>query len=784
MRVPINWLKEYVDIKISAKELSDKLTMSGTENEILHAESGSFEGIVVGKILEIKKHPNADKLQITRTSVGKETLQIVCGAPNIEVGQKVPVALIGAQIGGFEIKEAELRGVKSYGMLCSEAEIGISDDHTGIMVLDSRSKVGSALSEALNIGDTVLEAELTPNRGDCLSIFGITREVSVVTGQKMKMPVVKIQETKEKASDLLSVEIKNKDICRRYIVRVVKGVKIGPSPRWIQERLAASGVRPINNVVDVTNYVMLEMGQPLHVFDADKISGNIIVRGAEKGEKIKTLDGVIRELDTSDLVISDNKEAVAVAGVMGGENSEVTDKTKTIVLESANFSPISVRKTALKLALRSESSTRFEKGLPLKLAEEAANRAASLLAEVAGGEVLAGAVDIGEKIDEERKVTLQFKNIKSFIGEDISAQKATAILKSLGFLLVGKDKEKADFSIPYWRLDVSIEADLLEEVARIYGYENIPSTLPEGVLPEHEKNEKIEISKRIREVLTALGFFEVYSYSLTSKEKAGLYRKDIKPVQIANPLSQEQEYMRTDLVGSFMDIASKNKEYSKEIRIYEIASVYNSKTEETKLSGLISAKTNAEIIMRGEIIHSAIGIINQLLISLDIKKADIEFSQGNGTFSQIGQIKVQGKTLGWIGFIIEGDRITAKSRDNAFFELDLVALNNATQPKKFHNISKFPSSERDLTFVLEEKVTVLEIYEIINGVKLGIRAKTEVVDIYRGKGLPDGKKSVSVRFIYQSPNRTLTDKEVDDDQTAIIKKIKDVLGGILRGEGN
>ncbi len=784
MRIPISWLKEYVDVKISAKELSDKLTMSGTENEILQAEKGSFEGFVVGEILEITKHPNADKLQVTKTSVGKESLQIVCGAPNIEVGQKVPVALIGTQIGEFEIKEADLRGVKSFGMLCSEAELGISDDHSGIMILDPRSKVGDKLSNALNTGDTVLEAELTSNRGDCLSMLGIAGDVSVITGQKMKMPVIKIQESKEKASDLLSVEIKDKSICRRYIGRIIKNVKIGPSPKWMQDRLSASGVRPINNVVDVTNYVMLEMGQPLHAFDADKIAnGKIIVRSASNGEKIKTLDGVIRELNKNDLVIADNKEAVAVAGVMGGASSEVTDKTKTIVLESANFDPAQVRKTALRLALRSESSTRFEKGLPLILAEQAVNRAASLLNEVAGGEVLSGMVDVGEKKDKDRKITLKFAQVKLFLGEDIPANKAVTILKALGFKVLSKNKEGAEFLVPYWRLDVSIEEDLLEEIARIYGYANIPSTLPEGKLPLYEKNRKIEISKKVRGVLTALGFFEVYSYSFTSKERAGLYRSNVDLVHISNPLSQEQEYMRADLVGSFMDIVSKNKEYSAEIKVYEIASIYNSKTEVTKLSGLISTKTSGDMRGRGEIIHNAIGAVNQLFKSLGVKKVDIEFSQGNDIFSQIGQIKVQGKDIGWIGFIIEGDRkITAKSRDNAFFELDIVALNDVTQPKKFHNISKFPSSARDLTFIFDEAVIVAEIKKVISSVLSGIRLQTQILDnIYRGKGLPEGKKSVSIRFTYQSDKRTLTDKEVDDDQAAIIKKIKDVLGGTLRG---
>jgi len=774
MRIPLNWLKEYVDVKISTKDLSDKLTMSGTENEILRADGGSFEGIIVGEILKIEKHPNADKLQITKTSVGKETLQVVCGAPNIEVGQKVPVALVGATIGEFEIKEAELRGVKSHGMLCSEAELGISDNHSGIMVLDPRSKVGESLTRALNTGDTVLEAELTSNRGDCLSMIGIAREVAVITGQKLKLPVVKIQEVKEKASDSLAVDIKDKDLCRRYIGRVIKNIKVGPSPQWMQDRLSASGVRPINNVVDVTNYVMLEMGQPLHAFDADKINGGrVIVRSASNGEKLKTLDGVTRVLDKNDLVIADTKEAVAVAGVMGGASSEVTDKTKTIVLESANFSPASVRKTALKLALRSESSARFEKGLPLVLAEQAVNRAASLLVEVAGGEILSGMVDVGEKKDKGIKVSLKFDRIKSFLGEDIPRGKVITILESLGFKVLNEKKEDADFQVPYWRLDVSIEEDLLEEVARIYGYKNIPSTLPEGKLPLYEQNGRVKVSKKVRNVLTALGFFEVYSYSFISKEKAGLYRNDIKPVRIANPLSQDQEYMRVDLLGSMMEIISKNnnyKAYSVQ-GLYEIANVYSEKSETPKLSGLIYGGEKEAVFKHAK------GTLDILLSKLG--QENIVYEE-----DKVGSAKILSnqKELGY--FVVldsaKAASFKVKSKSMCFFELDISMLVELFHRKRFHSIPKFPSSERDITFVLSEDVMVDKLHETVSSVASSIRENAETVDIYRGRGMSEGSKSVSVRFTYQSYKRTLTDKEVDEDQMKIIKKVKDTLGGEVR----
>ena len=779
MRIPISWLKEYVDIKISVKELSDKLNMSGTENEILSNISVD-PGVVVGEILEVSSHPNADRLQVTKVNIGTKTITVVVGCPhNLGVGMKVPVVLAGTELpDGTKAEKVDLRGVTSEGMFRSEMELGVSEHNSGIMILEADAPAGASLDSVLKKDKDILEAELTPNRGDCLSMLGIAGEVSVITGQKMEMPVVKIKEGKEKASDLVSVEIKDKDLCRRYVARVIKNVKIGPSPKWMQDKLAASGVRPINNVVDVTNYVMLEMGQPLHAFDAQKVAGGkIIIRRAVKGEKIETLDGTVRELDSNDLVISDKEKAIAVAGVMGGKNSEVTDKTKTIVLESANFSPISVRKTALKLALRSESSTRFEKGLPLTVTEQAADRAAQLLTEIAGGEVLAGTVDEGEKKDKDIKIPLDFKRIKSFLGEDIDASKAVSILESLGFQTISKNKEKAEFLIPHWRLDVSVEADLLEEVARIYGYENIPSTLPKGALPEYEKNETIEISKKIREVMTALGFFEVYSYSFTSKEKASLYRKDTNPIAIANPLNQEQEYMRTDLLSSMLEIISKNKDYKsgKTQGLYEIANVYSKKNETPKLSGLIygGEKETSLKYVKGTIDV----LFEKLGINSSAYKKDKEDS---------ARIFVSQKEIG--GLVILNDeelkRFKIKSKGVCFFELDLSTLSGLDTDSVFHSIPKFPGSERDLTFVVEEKVTVAGIYEIISRVKSGIRIKAEVIEIYRGKGLPENKKSVSVRFIYQAKDRTLIDKEVDDDQFEIIKKTKDVLGGILRGEGS
>ncbi|RJO60936.1 phenylalanine--tRNA ligase subunit beta [candidate division WS5 bacterium] len=785
MRIPISWLKEYVDVKVSAKELSDKLTMSGTENEIL-SSIGVDPGVVVGEVLEISPHPNADRLQVTRVNIGKEAITVVVGCPhNLEVGMKVPVVLAGTELpDGTRAEKVDLRGVISEGMFRSEMELGVSEHNSGIMTLEADAPVGESLASVLKKDKDILEAELTPNRGDCLSMIGIARETAVVTGQKLKLPKINVKEAKEKASDILLVEIKDKDLCSRYIGRVIKNVKVGPSPKWMQDRLNASGVRPINNVVDVTNYVMLEMGQPLHAFDLEKISNvsnsklrKIIVRRAKKGEKIETLDGAMREPDSDDLVIADNEKAQAIAGIMGGAKSEISEETSTVILESANFNGTAIRKTALKLALRTEGSSRHEKGLPLQLTEEAADRAASLIAELSGGEVLAGKADVGEKNDKERKVFLNFERIKSFLGEDIPSGKAINILESLGFKVISKNKDRAEFVVPYWRLDVSIEEDLLEEIARIYGYENIPSTLPEGVLPSYEKNERIEVSKKLRDIFTALGFFEVYSYSFTNKEKAAIAKNTANLMKIANPLSQEQEYMRADLLGSMLDIIQKNKNYTpgKMKGIYEMCSIYTKEAETQKLSGMVLG-TDAE-----EAFKYVKGLLDVLCKRLNLGTFTYK-SHTKGGKKAI--VEARGREAGHFVILDNEDmkRFKVKSKGACFFELDILILSELESQRSYKSIPKFPSSERDLTFVVEEMVTVGKIYETIDKVKPGIRAKTEVVDIYRGKGLPEGKKSISIHFVYQSDKRTLTDKEVDDDQKEIIKEVKKSLGGHVRGE--
>ncbi|MFA5583532.1 MAG: phenylalanine--tRNA ligase subunit beta [Bacteriovoracaceae bacterium] len=768
MRIPLNWLKKYIDIKVSDKKLAALLTMSGTEVERLATEDdGSLGNVVIGEILTIEKHPDADRLHILKVDIQKEVLQIVCGAPNIEVGQKVPVALVGAKLGELEVKEAEIRGVKSYGMICSESELGISDDHSGIMVLDPRATSGQTLEKEIKKEEGIFEAEITPNRGDCLSIIGIAREVAALTGEKIKEPKVKVTETNLKVK--AAVEIKDQDLCYRYMGRIIESIEIDKSPAWLVEALASYGVRSINNLVDITNFVMIELGHPLHAFDFDKISESsgfrrVIVRKATEGEELVTLDGERRQLTKDMLVIADSEKALGVAGVMGGLDSEITDQTTRVFLESANFNPTSIRRTGHRLGLRSEASNRFEKGLPLELTERALDRTASLIKEIIPKARVSRKIDEGEVGKPPRRVVLRLERLKTFLGAEISVDRIIEILRSLEFEIEEKRKESLKVKVPYWRLDVSIEEDLLEEIARIYGYQKLPVTLPTGSLPSFIPNQALEMIARIRCLLADYGFFEVYSYSFTDKKDANLWNQEAS-IKIANPLSREQEFMRTDLLGSFLDIINKNKAYPllDTIKIFEISPVYKTKngevTEETKLTGLIYGRGFLE--MFEEVKGVTVGLLESL---------GVDEKSRSALTSKI--LPLNARALRDKGI---------KTGNATIFEIDLAHLEQSIGIKRFQPISKYPGAIRDLSFEIQESVEIKEILKQIKMIPDSILKKVIVLDVFRGKSLGEGKKSVTLRFYYQSDERTLVEQEIDTEQEKAISKITNSLGGILRG---
>lgn len=946
MKIPLKWLAEYVDLKgLSDKEISDGLTMSGTENEI---EKGvEFPKIVVGEIKEISAHPNADKVRVTKTDVGKVNggvLQIVCGAPNIEVGQKVPVALPGAPIGDFVIEKTKIRGVESNGMLASEQELGISEDHSGIMILDPRAKIGQKLEKVLNIGGTVLEAEVTPNRGDCLSMTGIAREAAAALNRKFLNK--KLVPVETKSSKTIKVEVQNKEKCPRYIAKVIEGVKVSPSPKWMQERLSACGVRPINNIVDVTNYVMLEMGQPLHAFDATKINEAIIVRSARAGEKLVTLDGNERKLDVSDLVIADEKKAIALAGVMGGLNSEVDEKTTTIVLEAAVFHPTSVRKTAQKLALRSEASNRFEKGIPLNLPEYAIERAAELILEDGG--------KAGKNTDELlswiwiQHVGLEMANIPKFLGIELGSEKVLAILHSLGFeakifdikkearaqvgkpyvwgasfkthgdmafdcsyltdylysligrfightalaqfesgravnvdelqpgdllFLKGKIEKSAtdhyfendgrgnhkkiklpenkevghvgiyigggrvvhashysydnktkkwskltqakakvveenvekflnhpeflgarryveDINyfiatiVPWWRLDIKIEEDILEEIGRMYGYTNFPSTLPSGPLPYSEENPKIALAQKIRTLLSGVGLTEVYTYSFISKQAAEYPNQSLKPIKVDNPINPEQEWMRTSLAPSLLEAARKNQENRSEIKIYEIASIYlpSGKVlpDEVQTLGICLKPQAKKADAAFAELKGALELLAERLNlgKFEYKPTEVEFlSKG-----QTAGIYYQNQYIGFLGLVSPKAREDFGLKHNfAFAEVNLGMLaQKLGQTRVYKTISRFPEAERHFNLLVSDVLIAAEIESKLNNFHNSELLTLSLEDIYSGENLPEGKKSVTIKAVFGSTQKTLKDEEIAEAQKQLLSYLKKSLGGELR----
>ncbi len=776
MKVPVNWLKEYVDFDLSVEKLADKLTLSGSEvDQILG--SADFKNIVVGEILEIKKHPDADKLHVCQIDVGEtKPRQIICGSLFIvEPGNKVPVALAPTKVGDLKVDKAKLRGVESFGMICSDEELGIGGG--GLTFFDKKTKNGTNINDIFG-RDAVLDIDLTPNRTDCFSMVGMARETAATLETKLK--IVEPRPAKVSSDKKIKVLVKEKNLCPHYIAKIIEDVKIAPSPEWVQRRLLAAGVRPINNIVDVTNYVMLEWGQPLHAFDADKITGDeIIVRKAKKGERMETLDGVMRTFEDRDLLIADSVGPIAVAGVMGGAASEVSSSTKNIVLESANFEAVSIRKTAQRLALRSESSTRFEKGLPSRLQEIAIERAAELILDLAGGKVGSNVENTTRK-DEVKTIKMDVQKFERFSGIQISDKQAVSILSSLGFECK-KEANLITAKVPWWRLDISIPQDLYEEVARIYGYNNMPSTLPGGELPTPEGDPKLEMISKIKEVLIGAGFSEVINYSFTSKKVVDFLGENDKALKITNPISPEWEYMRTDLSGSLLGNIQTNQDNYNKIRLFEIGNIYiknrNLSSERTLLGIILNSKKEDSFLLLKGIFDL---LSNKLNIKLDLEEATVGLMETGRSAHIITQ---RGQNIGWIGEVNIKTKGFFGIKDNAaMIQVDINLLRKEYGRIKIYKpFPKFPASERDLTFVVADVVKVLDIEQVIDSMPSKIRTKREVIDIYRGKGLGTGKKAVTVRFTYQSEERTLEEKEIDQDQKDVIKKIETKLGGKVRG---
>ncbi len=795
MKVPFSWLRECTGISTGAPEIARRLTMAGIETNVVQTTGESWDNITVGQIVAIEPHPNADRLRLATIDFGRGQAKVVCGAPNIRVGDKVPFAGVGAElIDGHTgkkgtLKPAKIRGVASEGMACSEKELGISDSHEGVLVLPADAPLGAPLAEYL--GDAVLDLEVTPNRPDCLCVLGVAREVSALTGQPVKVPPAEYEEAGPKIGGLVRVEIADPDLCRRYCASLVEGIRIGPSPAWMQQRLTACGMRPINNIVDITNYVMLEYGQPLHAFDFRKIGGaTIVVRRARTGEKLTSLDGVDRELTADMLVIADQSLPVAIAGVMGGAASEVTEGTTSVLLESANFNQVSIRRTSSGLKLRSEASMRFERGLAPELTVPALRRATQLMLQIAGGTAAAGFADAYPEPSRPGVIRLRTSSVRQLLGLEVTREQIANILTSLAFDCVPAGADETTVTVPYWRLDVREPADLAEEVARIMGYDAIPTTTLRGELPRQQADAGLAFREQARDLMVAAGLQEIITYSLTSREKLARAASAENAVRVANPLSAELEYLRTSLRPGLLAALGANQKYEDGgIRLFEIGRVFlgrgNDLPEEREvLAGVISGPRGA-LSWLGEKGQSdffdAKGAVEAVLSRLGVQASyeawtEEKLRPGRATRVIAGQAA--------IGLIGELHPTVAESfellpQPVALFEIDIERLATAAGRRQgFRPLSRFPRSVRDIAVLVDVQVPASKMLDIIRGVPLV--SHVYLFDLYSGKQVPPGKKSVAFRVAYQSEARTLTEEELGAAESQILSRLEKETGAARR----
>lgn len=806
MKFTLNWLKEYVDTDLSAAELSDRLTMLGLEVDSVCDLHSELSGIVVGEVKTVDRHPDADRLTVCRVKVGEEEKQVVCGAPNVRPGLKVALALPGTNLlSRLHIKESTVRGVLSQGMMCSEKELGISEEHGGIMELPRALASGQSLAEALELCDTLIEVDLTPNRPDCASVIGIAREVAGFSGARLRMPVDAAVELDD--SDLpFTVEVDDGRACPRYAARLLKNVVIGPSPWWIKKRLLAVGMRPINNVVDVTNLVMMEFGQPLHAFDYKLLTGGrIVVRRARAGEAITTLDGDERQLDTEMLVICDAEKPVAVAGVMGGENSEVSDTTTDILLESACFDPVSVRRTARRLNLSTEASYRFERGVDPGGTLLALERAVQLLTDVTGGEIVAGGVDFRADIKSPPPITLRVGRTSRLLGVDLDAATISRYLKSIEIGVSQQDEETLIVQPPSFRIDLEREIDLVEEVARLEGYNEIPPAMPLVPMSFPEKDDNRLLRSRLSAMLTAQGFFEAINYSFVSPshfDQLGLAEDDQnrQTVNLLNPLSDDQAVMRTILLPGLLENVRRNINYqNSDLRLFEIGKVFIAKTggeqpmERTHLAGVLCGRRypGAPVFHHGaELtdVFDAKGTIELLLGDLDLAGVSVRVSCDSQLppYADKGLAGLvttaEGLALGYFGRVAPmALKNFGIKQEVFFFTLDLDGLTDCRSvDKKIVALPKFPKVSRDIALLVPEETPAGDMLVAIRQVGEKLLEGAEIFDVYRGKSIEAGFKSVAISITYRSHEKTLNDKVINKIHQKLISMLESRFKGRMR----
>ena len=801
MLVSLKWLKDYVDVEMTPTELADALTMAGLEVDEIKQIKPAFTGVVSAEILSVKPHPSADKLSLCAVTDSIQTYPIVCGAKNIKAGDIVPLAKVGATIpGGYKIKSTVLRGEKSDGMLCSEEELEVGDDNSGIMQLPPGTALGKPLEEILDLGDTVLDVSITPNRADCLSMIGIAREVAAITGKKIKMPVGEVYESAEDINSITSVKIIDSDLCPRYTARMIKDVEIGPSPVWMKTRLEAVGLRSINNVVDVTNFVMLEMGQPLHSFDFRFLEeGRIVVRKSIQDEEFVSLDGKARKLEADTLLICDGVKPVAIGGIMGGLNSEVKDDTRIVFLESAYFNPSSIRRSARRLAMPTDAAFRFERGIDPEGVLAALNRAAGLIADLSGGKVCKNFIDeYPAKVPAAANIPLALSRVNAVIGKAIEGSEVIRILQSIGMKV--KDNEPGKYLVtpPAYRVDITREIDLIEEVTRLYGYDRVPVTLPDVAVTEMVGIPRLDLEERIRTVLTGNGYNEVINYSFISPQSVdylGLTENDERRrlVHIKNPLVEDQAVMRTTMIFALLDSLKKNANNGCfNLKLFEMGRIFLScgagklPEEKNVLAGLLSGTIGEDLwnYRLNVDFYDVKGCLDNLFS--DLKTGYCRYVAENPEpFLHPGKsanIYLKDSKVGYLGEVHPDvkDRMDLKVNSYVFeINLDMLVSHIAGEVT-YKEISKYPAVARDVAFVVDSSVQADYMLDIVLRQKEDLLENVGIFDIYAGKGLPDGTKSLGLRFSYRSPDKTLTDLEVNNVHERIVRKTLDLTGARVR----
>ena len=804
MNTALSWIKAYVpELECTAQEYTDAMTLTGTKVEGFEELDRDLEKIVVGQVMKIERHPDADKLVICQVDVGTETIQIVTGAPNVYEGMKTPVCLDGGKVagghdgnkaeGGIRIKKGKLRGVPSAGMMCSIEELGSSKDfypdapEDGLYDMGADAVVGSDAIKALGLHDVVFEYEITSNRVDCYSVLGIAREAAATFNKPFVPPVVTKTGNDEDVNDMVQVEVQAEDLCPRFCARLVKNIKIGPSPDWMQRRLAASGIRPINNIVDITNYVMEEFGQPMHAYDFDKIAGHkIVVRRAVEGETFQTLDGQERKLDSNVLMICDGEKPVGIAGIMGGENSKITDDVTTMLFEAACFDGTNIRLSSKRVGLRTDASGKFEKGLDPYNAQAAIDRACQLIEELGAGEVVGGMVDVFPNKPQIKRLPFEPEKYNALLGTDVSAEE---MLKYFSMLELEYDSEANELIIPSFRQDLLSRADLAEEVARFFGYENIPTSLPSGETTMGKLSFKLQVEEIARKVAQYSGFSQSMNYSFESPKVYDklLIAKDSplrNAITISNPLGQDFSIMKTTpLNGMLTSLATNYNRKNRNVRLYEIGNIYMAK--ELPLTELPDERTQLTLGMYGEgDFFTMKGVVEEFFdkVGLD-SKVSYDPTEKEPFLHPGRQAKIvyEGKVVGYLGEVHPQVCDNYEIGDRVYIAvLDMPCIvDKAKFIKKYTGLAKFPASSRDISMVVNKEVLVGDLENAIEKRGGKLLESCTLFDIYEGAQVGEGKKSVAFNLVFRAKDRTLEDKEVNELMDKILKELAG-LGASLR----